>query len=87
MRLQFDHQEGRCCWCLDQMDMTKSNRGENPKAATWEHLVPQCMGGSHDLINLVLACRRCNCRRGSQIKLVPQYRSYTLDAVTENASK
>lgn len=51
-------------------------------AATWEHVVPQCMGGSHDLINLVLACRRCNCKRGSQIKLVPQYGSYTLVAKT-----
>jgi hypothetical protein len=30
---------------------------------TVEHMIPQSLGGSHDLINLALACRRCNERR------------------------
>lgn len=80
MRRQFEHQSGRCCWCLKQMDMSRENRGTNPLAATWEHIIPQVNGGTHDLSNLVLAHAICNHRRGSKILKIPHYRSYTLAA-------
>lgn len=78
LRLQYEYQQGQCCWCLEQMDMTRQGRGENLRAATWEHIKPQCMGGKHELANMVLAHAICNQRRGSKILLVPKFQSYTL---------
>ena len=33
---------------------------------TIEHVVPISQGGSHDLLNLALACFQCNNARGGQ---------------------
>lgn len=42
----------RCHWC------------KRRKAATADHVVPVSRGGSHDLSNLVPACKKCNQERG-----------------------
>jgi hypothetical protein len=37
---------------------------------TLDHLTPQSLGGSDDMENLALACRRCNERRSNFIKAI-----------------
>ncbi len=37
--------------------------------ATLDHLTPQVRGGQHVVENLVLACRFCNCFKGSKTLL------------------
>lgn len=39
--------------------------GSIKRLPTKDHLVPQSLGGSHALANLVLACRSCNSRKGA----------------------
>jgi 5-methylcytosine-specific restriction endonuclease McrA len=38
---------------------------------TLEHVVPLNLGGTHDLINLALACFGCNNARGSSLDWQP----------------
>jgi hypothetical protein len=40
-----------CYWCLKVLIW---------KTATIEHMMPRVLDGSHDLINLRLACKECN---------------------------
>lgn len=47
----------RCVWC--RCPLTRED-------ATLEHLVPKWMGGTDALINLALACERCNRARGGR---------------------
>jgi 5-methylcytosine-specific restriction protein A len=50
-----------CChWCGGGFTT------DNP--ATADHIVPVARGGTHDRSNLVAACRRCNSRRGGQMR-------------------
>lgn len=35
-------------------------------SATIDHIVPRCNGGDDNLINLALACRRCNEDKGNK---------------------
>lgn len=44
----------RCRYCGDSNDMTI------------DHVVPRCQGGSDSADNLVVACRRCNGRKGGR---------------------
>ena len=46
-----------CFWCGVQTQ---------DGALTLDHLVPVSKGGSHHLSNLVLACQRCNEKRGNK---------------------
>ena len=36
-----------------------------PGTATLDHIKPQSKGGNHSVSNLLLACKRCNVKRGS----------------------
>jgi 5-methylcytosine-specific restriction endonuclease McrA len=56
-------QNWRCCYCGDRMDGQKND----PNAPTFEHVVPKSQGGSNEEDNLVIACQRCNNRRGSEM--------------------
>ena len=47
----------KCAYCGKQM----TRRG-----ATLDHVVPRCMGGTHDLQNLKLACVDCNQRKADK---------------------
>ncbi len=40
-----------CWWCLKIID---------DKTATIEHLMPRALDGSHEMVNLRLACKECN---------------------------
>lgn len=52
-----------CFYCGHELLLIYSHteNGALPKwAATVDHLIPRCRGGSNDLRNLVLACAGCN---------------------------
>lgn len=52
---------GRCLHCNTSIHVGPT--GQSP--ATVEHIVPVCAGGSgSDLLNLALACSRCNNEKG-----------------------
>jgi hypothetical protein len=35
-------------------------------ANTIDHIIPQSQNGSHDPVNLVWACKSCNCKKGAR---------------------
>jgi 5-methylcytosine-specific restriction endonuclease McrA len=64
----FIRENGRCFYCEKEVF---SRQGRSRYAvdrhddATIDHIVPQSEGGQNDLGNIVLACRRCNGKRGT----------------------
>lgn len=40
--------------------------------ATFDHVIPQCYGGTDDLANIVLAHRRCNMLKGDRLPTVEE---------------
>ena len=57
---------GPCYWCGEMMYKGFKNK---PYSVTRDHLVPRSLGGAGGTI--VLACRSCNSRRGSDTTWVP----------------
>jgi hypothetical protein len=51
----------RCLYCGTDL------RDASPADVTLDHLVAKDAGGSNEADNLVTACRRCNCSRGSRV--------------------
>ena len=60
----FNRDGGRCRYCRRRCGRTTSDEGTR-----WEidHVVPVAAGGRDLPENLVLACRRCNQRKGVQL--------------------
>ena len=56
-----EQQNWRCCWCGIRME----GAGFALDAPTFEHIVPRSKGGTDELDNIAVACRRCNEERGS----------------------
>ena len=52
---------GRCIHCSSRITIAEDGRG-----ATLEHIVPRCHGGGDDVVNLALACARCNHLKGTR---------------------
>jgi hypothetical protein len=68
LRLRLaEAQNWRCCWamwgCTTRMEPTKSQ----PDSATFEHIIPIALGGTHDIANIAISCARCNQRRGKSV--------------------
>lgn len=65
----------RCTWCCREMiDKPIVPGADCSLHMTLEHLRPIGMGGSHDLLNLALACFQCNNYRGDHlIELSPPW--------------
>ena len=62
----WDRQNGRCIWC--EREMARGERGKElpgPHIATIEHMTPVAEGGTGEVANLALACRRCNEQRNT----------------------
>lgn len=55
--------DNRCHYCNVLCD---SHR-KSPTRGTREHVVPKSFGGSNSMKNYVLACSRCNNKRGTQL--------------------
>lgn len=51
----------KCLYCRRKLTNTTS-----PFDLTLDHLVPRAQGGTHDIKNLVTACRSCNSRKGAR---------------------
>lgn len=47
---------GICHYCGDE-------------ATTADHVIPRSLGGSDDMDNLVAACRSCNSRKGTKVRV------------------
>ena len=62
----YAEQRGRCALCGGGMRIKRSGRvsGTQPRAASFDHIVPRACGGTDDPSNLRLAHRACNMRRG-----------------------
>jgi 5-methylcytosine-specific restriction endonuclease McrA len=59
-----------CFWCLQDFSFEQ---------LTLDHLLPTSKGGTHNLENLRLTCRKCNGSRGNSLFPPPQrYRSSSL---------
>lgn len=58
-------QNWRCCYC----GVRATTYGSNiiPTFATFEHVLPRCMGGNEHPDNLVMACTSCNSSRGAKM--------------------
>jgi 5-methylcytosine-specific restriction endonuclease McrA len=52
----------RCHYCQGNMDYRKSS---SASYATWDHIIPKIEGGADTQENLVVACFKCNQKRGS----------------------
>jgi len=58
-----------CTWCCREMiDKRIDPRIDCALHMTLEHLMPLSLGGTHELINLALACFECNNERGSNLE-------------------
>jgi 5-methylcytosine-specific restriction endonuclease McrA len=62
---------GRCAYCLKKLSL---------QSLSFDHVIPRCLGGKTCWDNIVLACFRCNAKKGArhpdQYKW-PQLRPYT----------
>jgi 5-methylcytosine-specific restriction endonuclease McrA len=56
---------GKCIHC--QTRITVPLDWDEPAHATLEHIVPRNHGGTDDLENLTVACRRCNHGKGRRL--------------------
>lgn len=58
--------DGDACWlCGEKLDRREPDPDRNPRAITFDHVVPRSGGGMSDLQNLRLAHRACNMARGN----------------------
>lgn len=53
---------GKCIHCRTKLAISVD--GDPISAASIEHIVPRCHGGTNDLENLAIACQRCNAEKG-----------------------
>lgn len=61
-----------CHWCGITCTNPKAGGAPvpaTPDQATLDHIRTRAEGGQHDMENLVLACRRCNEKRGKLAEL------------------
>ncbi len=54
--------QGKCIHCNTRLYVAQD--GELMGKTTVEHIIPQAHGGTNELDNLALACRRCNHEKG-----------------------
>lgn len=54
-----------CTICGDELDRREPEPWRNPRAISFDHIVPRSAGGHSDLSNLRLAHRSCNMERGN----------------------
>jgi len=58
---------GRCHYCNCKTQRATSGNATKGNIATRDHVVPKYMGGANAMENYVLACHKCNSRRGNQL--------------------
>ena len=55
---------GKCIHCNSKLVV--ADDGRSLGEATLEHIIPQTRGGTNDLMNLAVACGRCNREKGKR---------------------
>ena len=65
IRMLVSKTGGRCEYCSCQTTRVK----DTPTEMTIDHIVPVSRGGSDEVGNLRLACRRCNEEKGSGVSI------------------
>ena len=55
---------GKCIHCNSKLVV--ADDGRSLGEATLEHIVPQARGGTDDVMNLAVACARCNREKGKR---------------------
>ena len=55
-----ESQNHRCAWC----GIRNTEIRDKKSSSTIEHVIPRSKGGSDDYDNLVMACEKCNKKRG-----------------------
>ncbi|MFN3198117.1 MAG: HNH endonuclease [Bradymonadia bacterium] len=86
-RVMFgDHEalRGKCIHCNSAL--TINLKGKPLDKASLEHIVPQTHGGTDDLANLSLACKKCNNLKGCRLDRRP-LSDPTLAAVIETLTR
>lgn len=59
-------QDGKCHYCQCDTTLPRAGSSNNVgKIATLDHIITQEEGGTDHLLNLVVACRNCNQKRGN----------------------
>jgi 5-methylcytosine-specific restriction endonuclease McrA len=61
---------GKCIHCQSRVSVPL--RLSEPAHASLEHIVPKTHGGTDDLDNLAVACRRCNQGKGKRLDHRPK---------------
>jgi 5-methylcytosine-specific restriction endonuclease McrA len=65
IRILSEQQNHRCCYCgVRTWCRQHEKEGSLDMLATVEHIVPKSQGGPLSMDNLVMACHKCNRRRG-----------------------
>ena len=55
---------GKCIHCNSKLVV--ADDGRSLGEATLEHIIPQTQGGTNDVMNLAVACGRCNREKGKR---------------------
>jgi len=55
---------GKCIHCNTKLVV--SDDGRRLGEATLEHVIPEAKGGTNDIVNLAVACARCNREKGKR---------------------
>lgn len=65
IQLLGEAQNHRCAYCGVRMTDDRSDTGR-----TIDHILPRSQGGKNTMLNMVLACQRCNGLRSSMDALL-----------------
>ena len=56
-----------CHYCHNPMSLTIRDRPPEDHTMTLEHVVPESLGGPDTVLNIVLACHKCNRERQDEV--------------------
>lgn len=62
----------RCFYCEHDLDDPETAHEFDQWRPTLDHLLPRSRGGNNAIENLVLACERCNSRKGDHVLLLAE---------------
>jgi 5-methylcytosine-specific restriction endonuclease McrA len=87
LKYHFDKQNGFCFYCGNTAILKAENDPSQPKKshATIDHIIPRSTGGLDHRDNMVMACRKCNNRRG--VRPVDEFKEMKLNEIRRKLIK